>query len=74
MAWAAITRAGAVPVPLSTFSKPPELARVIADFIALGRTSIAVTRSRRMRFIARTAYSDWLSSMVTISPPLVPGP
>ena len=26
------------------------------------------------RFITRTAYSDWLSSMVTISPPLVPGP
>ncbi len=29
VAWAAITRAGGVPVPLSTFSKPPELARVI---------------------------------------------
>ena len=40
----------------------------------MGRTSIAVTRSRCIRLIARTAYSDWLSSMVTISPPLVPGP
>jgi acyl-CoA synthetase (AMP-forming)/AMP-acid ligase II len=29
VAWAAITRIGAVAVPLSTFSKPPELARVI---------------------------------------------
>jgi acyl-CoA synthetase (AMP-forming)/AMP-acid ligase II len=29
VAWAAIARTGAVPVPLSTFSKPPELARVI---------------------------------------------
>jgi acyl-CoA synthetase (AMP-forming)/AMP-acid ligase II len=27
VAWAAITRIGAVAVPLSTFSKPPELAR-----------------------------------------------
>ena len=29
VAWAAITRVGAVAVPLSTFSKAPELARVI---------------------------------------------
>jgi acyl-CoA synthetase (AMP-forming)/AMP-acid ligase II len=37
VAWAAITRIGAVAVPLSTFSKPPELARVIrhADLHAL---------------------------------------
>jgi acyl-CoA synthetase (AMP-forming)/AMP-acid ligase II len=37
VAWAAITRIGAVAVPLSTFSKAPELARVIrhADLHAL---------------------------------------
>jgi acyl-CoA synthetase (AMP-forming)/AMP-acid ligase II len=37
VAWAATTRIGAVAVPLSTFSKPPELARVIrhADLHAL---------------------------------------
>src|SRR3981081_3044426 len=29
VAWAAITKIGAVAVPLSTFSKPPELARII---------------------------------------------
>jgi acyl-CoA synthetase (AMP-forming)/AMP-acid ligase II len=28
--WAAIARTGAVPVPVSTFSKPPELVRIIA--------------------------------------------
>jgi len=39
-----------------------------------GLTSIAVTRWRRMRLTARTAYSAWLSSIITISPPLVPGP
>src|SRR5262245_49552621 len=38
-----------------------------------GLTSTAVTRSRIMRLIARTAYSAWLSSMSTSSPALVPG-
>ena len=28
--WAGIARTGAVPVPISTFSKPPELARIVA--------------------------------------------
>ena len=37
-------------------------------------TSMAVTRLRIMRRTARTAYSAWLSSMITISPPFAPGP
>jgi len=40
----------------------------------LGLTSTAVTRSRIIRLMARTAYSAWLSSMTTSSPPFVPGP
>src|SRR5437773_861824 len=39
-----------------------------------GFTSIAVTRLRTIRLTARAANSAWLSSMITMSPPLVPGP